>query len=84
MGRDFVDVDSDFGLWLGIALSGLIFVIAWFYCFVDYGFLLGFGIGWLPSGIMGAMVFGIARFFWKPIGLVILLAFLLVVAMNRH
>ena len=30
-------------------IGGLVFLASWAYCTVTYGFLLGFGLGWLPS-----------------------------------
>lgn len=33
----------------------LTFVVAWGYCWYHYGFLLGFGLGWFPSLILGAI-----------------------------
>ena len=38
----------------------LVFIISWIYCVSEYGFLLGVGLGWLPSAIVGA----IAAFLW--------------------
>jgi hypothetical protein len=53
----------------------LIFLGCWIYCIATYGFLLGVGLGWLPS----AIVAGIVSFFWPLIliGIVIILAMLL-------
>ncbi len=37
------------GIWL------IVFVGAWTYCTGEYGFLLGFGLGWLPAGILATI-----------------------------
>jgi hypothetical protein len=34
----------------------LTFAAAWFYCAATYGFLFGFGLGWLPAGILACFV----------------------------
>jgi len=48
----------------------LVFIGGWIYCIASYGFLFGLGLGWLPSGIMAALV----SFLWPivAVGLVIL------------
>ena len=30
----------------------IIFILSWIYCVLEYGFLLGVGLGWLPSMIV--------------------------------
>ena len=40
------------GAWLGVP----IFIAGWLYCATKYGFLWGFGFGWLPSAILAALV----------------------------
>ena len=41
----------------GAFISGLItFFSSWIYCTVTYGFLFGFGLGWIPSFILAAIV----------------------------
>jgi len=44
----------------------LTFLGAYIYCVVTYGFLLGMGLGWLPSGILAAIVGIITIFLWLP------------------
>jgi hypothetical protein len=34
----------------------LIFIGAWIYCIVSYGFLLGVGLGWLAAGITATVL----------------------------
>ncbi|MFL6843880.1 MAG: hypothetical protein ACJ8ER_03250 [Allosphingosinicella sp.] len=55
-------------------LAGLAtFVGAWIYCAVTYGFLFGFGLGWLPAAILAVIVGLGLRFAWPflLIGLVV-------------
>lgn len=40
----------------GILFGGLTFLASWIYCIATYGYLLGVGLGWLPSLIVGAIV----------------------------
>ena len=41
---------------LGIIAALVTFVTAWAYCTIHYGFLFGFGLGWLPAGMLAAIV----------------------------
>lgn len=34
----------------------LTFIGSWIYCMEEYGFLLGFGLGWLPSLLLAVLV----------------------------
>lgn len=63
--------ETDDGGWylLGYRISfALIFVGCWIYCIASYGFLIGVGLGWLPSAFAAAIL----SFFWPLIlGLVL-------------
>ncbi len=48
----------------------IVFVISWIGCVASYGFLLGVGLGWLPSLIVA----GLAAVLWP-----LLLAFVVIV-----
>ena len=52
------------GMWLGTIAALLVFIGSWIYCTAEYGFLFGFGLGWLPSAILAAIVFPIMRYLW--------------------
>jgi hypothetical protein len=78
MDDDLIDTTSAFGFWLGAILSGLTFIASWVACWVNYGFLFGFGLGWLPSGILAAIVFAVARFLWRIIAFIILVGAIVV------
>ena len=48
-------MDSD-TYWRGYFITAaIIFVITWIYCIAVYGFLMGVGLGWLPSLITAAI-----------------------------
>jgi hypothetical protein len=56
----------------GVFFGGLTFLGCWIYCAATYGFLFGFGLGWLPALICGFLV-GI---FWPLIAAVLLYFYL--------
>lgn len=41
------------GYWISFVV---LFVGFWIYCIADYGFLIGVGIGWLPSAIAAGVL----------------------------
>lgn len=51
--------------WLGVIFGVLAFVGSWIYCASEYGYLLGFGLGWLPSAILAALIYVIIRYLWE-------------------
>ncbi len=53
------------------------FAVSWIYCMDEYGFLFGFGLGWLPSAMLAAIVGWLVRWLW-PVA-----AFFLVLALLR-
>ena len=64
---------------IGYTITAIItFVICYIYCIATYGFLLGLGLGWLPSGIVARIV----GFLWPLIALLLLV--LLVMISNQH
>ena len=61
---------------LGFTITAfIVFVGSWIYCISEYGFLLGVGLGWLPSIIVAY----IAGFLWPliVIGIAVLIFFAL-------
>lgn len=54
------------GYWICFAV---LFLACWVYCIAEYGFLLGVGLGWLPSAITA----GIISLLW-PLVLIALMA----------
>lgn len=51
---------------LGIIPAFLTFVGSWWYCAATYGFLLGFGLGWLPALLLAGLVELAFMFLWGP------------------
>lgn len=58
----------------GLVIGGLVFLGAWLYCSITYGFLLGFGLGWLPSAILAwlatrlwPLALAALIIFWTPV-----------------
>ena len=49
---------------LGSLGSICAFFGSWFYCISHYGYLLGFGLGWLPSSILAGIVFWATYWLW--------------------
>jgi len=58
-----VSYDSDPGpgllgcYWIGYCVCWVVvFLVSWVYCISEYGYLLGVGLGWLPSVIVASLV----------------------------
>ena len=68
----------------GGGLSAIIalatFVTAWVYCTIHYGFLFGFGLGWLPASMLAAIV-GSLSWLVSPLAAGLLLGSLLLIAL---
>lgn len=56
---------------LGLIPALIAFIGGWWYCASTYGFLLGFGLGWLPSIILAAIIFFAIMLLWGPILLIV-------------
>ena len=53
----------------GFAIVWLVaFISTWIYCMSEYGFLWGFGLGWLPASILATIV----AFLWPLLFLVVI------------
>jgi hypothetical protein len=48
----------------GTIAGWLTFIGAWGYCVATYGFLFGFGLGWLPALILSWLVAWATSFLW--------------------
>jgi hypothetical protein len=64
---EYLMVSEDYAK--GIAIVGgltaiSVFIGSWIYCIATYGFLLGVGLGWLPSGIAAVIAGLIAGYLW--------------------
>jgi hypothetical protein len=65
---------------LGIIVALATFVTAWAYCTMHYGFLFGFGLGWLPAGMLAAIA-GAVSWLVSPLAAGLLLGSLLLIAL---
>lgn len=62
-------------LTVGVLAGIATFLGAWIYCASEYGFLFGFGLGWIASGILAAIIGFTLRFlFWPIVSLGVLVA----------
>ncbi len=61
--------DSDFYIVISYLVGFVVFISSWIYCIATYGYLLGVGLGWLPSIIVAF----IAGLLWPLILLIILI-----------
>ncbi len=59
------------GFIIGAVVAVVTFIGSWWYCAANYGFLLGFGLGWLPAAIAAAIAGGLAALLWGPVLLLI-------------
>ena len=57
----------DIGRVLGFIAAVITFIGGYIYCIDTYGFLFGFGLGWLPSIILAFLVFLGVVWLWGPI-----------------
>ena len=71
----------DIGRVLGYIAAPITFLAAYIYCISEYGFLWGFGFGWIPSAILAFLVFLAVMFLW---GLVAILIAVLIFFALRH
>jgi len=70
------DETYEIGYWI---TSLIIFVICYIYCIARYGFLLGVGLGWLPSGIVARIV----GFLWPLVVFLILVLIVYIFAISH-
>lgn len=61
--------EEEIGSCLGSLAAIATFLGAWGYCAVTYGFLLGFGLGWLPAAILAGMAGLAVRFLWPVLAI---------------
>jgi hypothetical protein len=66
-GLKLSDIDSSGVGWLlAWGFGGIAFLASWIYCMFQYGYLMGFGVGVIPSALLGGIVWLIMRYAWKP------------------
>jgi hypothetical protein len=71
---------DEIGERLGIVGGILAFVVAYLYCIATGGFLLGLGLGWLPSAIFATIVYGVVRVGWGVIALLLVLLLIVILS----
>lgn len=54
--------------------AAIVFIGSYVYCILEYGYLFGVGLGWLPSGIVAIATFFIAAVAWVPLALLLAIA----------
>lgn len=54
------------GDWIGGTGWLIAFLASWWYCAATYGFLFGFGLGWLPSLILASLIALALKVLWGP------------------
>lgn len=59
--------EQDIGGGLAVWCGGATFVASWIACMQEYGFLFGFGLGWLPSAMLAAVVGVAVNYLWAYI-----------------
>jgi len=60
----------------GAIIAVVVFIGSWIYCINTYGFLLGVGLGWLPSIIAAVVIGGIIGLLWPlAIALIVLIVY---------
>jgi hypothetical protein len=64
---------TEIGLMLSVFTGGATFLAAWAFCALIYGFLFGFGLGWLPAAILALLVAGATVLLWGPVVVLLLL-----------
>lgn len=72
IGGDFRRNLADRPYWaIGDLIGGIgwltAFVASWWYCAATYGYLFGFGLGWLPSFILATMAAIGLKLLWGPL-----------------
>ncbi len=67
----------DAGRVLGLIPAAGTFFASWWYCAATYGYLFGFGLGWIPSLILAGIVYFAVALLWGIIlaGLALVLLF---------
>ena len=64
----------DTGRRVGLVVGAITFIASWIYCIASYGYLLGVGLGWLPSLIVAVVAYFASMLLWGPVALLIFIA----------
>ena len=60
------------GAILGLIVGVVTFIGSWWYCAANFGFLLGFGLGWLPAAIAAVIAGALTAVLWGVVVCLIL------------
>ena len=66
---------------IGMFSGAATFLATWVYCAATYGFLFGFGLGWLPAAILG-VIFGFAMLLAWQLALAAAIVVVALIALN--
>jgi hypothetical protein len=61
---------------VGLVVGAITFIVSWIYCVASYGYLLGVGLGWLPSLIVAVIAYFASMLLWGPLALLLSLIFI--------
>jgi len=62
-----LDDYTSIGKIFAIPVAIVAFIGGWWYATATYGFLFGFGLGWLPAGILAGLCSLVVTFTWPLI-----------------
>jgi hypothetical protein len=65
------------GVFIGRIAAVFVFMGTYWHLTTRYGFLLGFGLGWLPSGLLAILTFYLVASFWPGFLLLVLIGIVL-------
>lgn len=68
---------------LAIPVAVITFIACWIYAFLEYGFLLGVGLGWFPSLLVALVAGGLTIFLWGLIPVAVVAGVAIVVLSGR-
>ena len=61
--------DSEVYTTIAILTGVVVFIGSWIYCINEYGFLIGVGVGWIPSIIVAGIAAALWPIFWLGVAL---------------
>lgn len=68
---------------LAIPVAVITFIACWIYAFLEYGFLLGVGLGWFPSLLVALVAGGLTIFLWGLVPVAVVVGVAIVVLSGR-
>jgi hypothetical protein len=77
MGERLFGVYDNVGMVLALVALPVVFLGSWIYCALTYGFILGVGLGWLPSFVCAVVAAVFMKWLWPIPALLLWAAMLL-------